>query len=305
MKKSSKRILVSVLTLVLTVVALTTTTFAWFSLSGTVSVNGIEGNIQTVDGLEVALKIKGEAATGKDFQSNLSKSHFDKFITGLDDGFTFSAVTTTDNSKFTKLDVVDGNLTLDRPAESNEDYLEFDLVFRSKTAGRVLLESFDLSGDDSTFNPEVDYVQYEGQVAPSAVVNTSAKNAARLSLTSTADIGYNAYQAKEIANYNSTNNEPVEYGQWAFLQAKGVHIYESADTKLESFSGINLVNAVPQKDDIVDAEIVVLEENTESGYFQGKTTVRIWIEGWDADTYDSVFGLKLEVAMTFRKEVIQ
>ncbi|PKK87036.1 MAG: hypothetical protein CVV63_02405, partial [Tenericutes bacterium HGW-Tenericutes-8] len=34
-------------------------------------------------------------------------------------------------------------------------------------------------------------------------------------------------------------------------------------------------------------------------FFYGKVTVRVWIEGWDADLYDAVFATSLSVALGF------
>lgn len=54
MRKMSKKIIVSVLTLVLTVVALGTTTYAWFTVGGTVAVEEFEMKVTSGVGLEIA-----------------------------------------------------------------------------------------------------------------------------------------------------------------------------------------------------------------------------------------------------------
>ena len=53
MKKTTKRMIISVLTLVLTVAALGTTTFAWFSLSTTSQISNISGQVTGGEGLEI------------------------------------------------------------------------------------------------------------------------------------------------------------------------------------------------------------------------------------------------------------
>src|SRR5690554_4150296 len=115
MKNSTKRIIMSVLTLVLTVVALGTTTFAWFSIGNIATVTGISGNVQAGDGLEVRLHNSINIAEGKTnydsgFLNHLTDAEFLAYLDSIggydvDNPFEFVAVTTANGTSFNELGV--------------------------------------------------------------------------------------------------------------------------------------------------------------------------------------------------------
>lgn len=302
MKKSSKRIIVSVLTLVLTVVALTTTTFAWFSLSSVSSVNGITGEIMAGDGLEVALTNINTSALPGDFQNNLNESHFTKFMTNNASDFKFGAVTTKDNKKFTKLGMKDEKLMLGLEADGNKDFLEFKLTFRSEQAGTVKLTNYSFPESGTrTFEPEKEFQQTRGIGPSKNAVVTNASYGARLSFK-TGDTS-KAYQLGEEGNNNTANNTGISEGQWSFLDSKSVYIYDTNEAEVvEQVTNPGLYKMFTAETTIAENDqIVELVKPEGATHYVGKTIVRIWIEGWDADTYDSIFDLSLKVAMTFKK----
>ena len=55
MKKVTKRIILSIVSLAFIAVALGTTTFAWFTLSNVATVSDIEGTVQAGEGIEITL----------------------------------------------------------------------------------------------------------------------------------------------------------------------------------------------------------------------------------------------------------
>src|SRR5690554_6169357 len=90
MKNSTKRIIMSVLTLVLTVVALGTTTFAWFSISNISTVSGVKASVQAGDGLEIQLV---GSSYESNFKNSLVESDWNGFMAADAAGFEFAAVT--------------------------------------------------------------------------------------------------------------------------------------------------------------------------------------------------------------------
>ena len=72
MTKLTRKLLLSVLTVVLTVVALGTTTFAWFTLTNTAQIQSFDAEIIADSGIEIAI---GNADYGVE---NLDLKHYTK-----------------------------------------------------------------------------------------------------------------------------------------------------------------------------------------------------------------------------------
>lgn len=307
MKNTSKRIIISVLTLVLTVVALGTTTFAWFSLSNVSEISGIEGKITGGDGLEVALFVGDKNITG--FKNNLTSDDFKKVIDELDFE-EFAAITTTDGENFTKMVQEDGKLHLSGKADP-KDYLKFTIKFRSQNGGKVKLTNLEFAGITSTLSNDglVSYKQISTQDNEESYTNyevtSSAANAARVMFGKSAD---NTFQHKgeeltikddKVVGNTVMEDKAVEHGQWSYLtKSKGLKIYSQKDSSDEiDINDITIINAKTDGFTSVEASL----EGPEN-IFEASIDVTIWIEGWDADTYDSVFNSKLTINMQFTKE---
>lgn len=60
---------------------------------------------------------------------------------------------------------------------------------------------------------------------------------------------------------------------------------------------------------IADAVTVVGEDQVatldETNNFTAKVTIKIWIEGFDAEAYDAIFGSNLAISLSFKKENIE
>ncbi|MDY0276560.1 MAG: hypothetical protein RBQ97_00595 [Acholeplasma sp.] len=334
MKKTSKRIILSVLTLVLTVVALGTTTFAWFTLGNVSNVSGLEAEIMAGDGLEVRIIGYKSESTAPDytgeFKNNLSSADFTAALAAFATDFKFSAVTTkqaTDLETFKKIKLPTSGtqLTLDA-ATKNTDYLEFVLEFRSQLSGNVNLTNYEFAGNDKTFDPTpgTDIFSYQQlSSTPASLtghkVQTAAKNAARVSFSSGATpVLKGAYQLKgtkvgetnevyavtgttgeEVISGNDASATPATYGQMSYMTRKG---YELPETPTSNTEWVAAKEALVNPTD--GDQVVVLSQKTGAETddpFYGEVIVRVWIEGWDADAYDSVFSTKLTVNLTFKK----
>lgn len=309
MKNSTKRILMSVLTLVLTVVALGTTTFAWFSIGNISTVTGVEANVQAGDGLEIQLK---GTTYESDFKNNLVAADWNAFMAADAAGFKFAAVTSTDGVAFRELaQRADGGLGLaNLTGAANQKYLEFDINFRSLQPGYVNLTALSFGGGVQAWTPSgiTSYLQFAGQNT-ALPVDAFAKNAARISFTHTST---QVFQEPELAYSNSdakiTGNHfqgatGVLHGQWDYLAKRGVIIWNAAtdgavisDPTTQSLFAAKATNSATLSADV--GNIALTPNGT---YYEGTVTVRIWIEGWDADAYDSIFNTLLEVNLTFQK----
>jgi len=122
-------LLTSVMMLLLTVFALSTATYAWFSMSTT---NTVKDFTITAASAEGGLEISIDGSTF----SNSSVEIANPTLSALD-------VTTNDGVEFykaTDFDAVSGNVTnLEKSATANVDYFEYPLYFRTSVAGEISL----------------------------------------------------------------------------------------------------------------------------------------------------------------------
>src|SRR5690554_7920045 len=127
MSKLSKKAILSVLTLVLTFVALGATTFAWFTLGTTATVDQFNVAVRGSEGLEISLD-------GDNWFTRLNSDIMNDHINSVFANGRLDAVTTNDTlTEFQKFNGMTGSTVNLTDATINNEYLEFDLQFRTKT----------------------------------------------------------------------------------------------------------------------------------------------------------------------------
>ena len=52
----------------------------------------------------------------------------------------------------------------------------------------------------------------------------------------------------------------------------------------------------------INDELLTLNHNNLSGYYEGDMQVNIWLEGWDADCFDAINNTTLSMVMGFTKK---
>lgn len=327
MEKTTKRIILSIVTLVLVVVALGTTTFAWFTLSNVATVSNIEGSITGGDGLEIAYGLVMPEGTDNyigEHRTHIGSDEWTELLEQINNGsdFVFSAVSPTSSTSlesFSKLkedgyEMVDGsNVTklVQEAAIVNQDYLEFQVHFRSSSAGIVYWTGFEITGTTVNFTTNVKFTDAkENEILDGATIQVNPANAARIS------VGNTIVQNPEGPAEGFTNNKvmgttAIEAGQFSYLTALRNRIYwplSGTETAISSANvgNIPLQEALTELPAIGETGAVEVDELSGEGTtFTGSATVRIWIEGWDADTFDSILELGLTFGLTFEKAPLE
>lgn len=308
MIKISKNVMVSILTLLLTLIALSTTTFAWFTLSKTATISNITANVQAGEGLEVALGI-GSFKTS--YRNNLRNDDWDELMLQTEfNDFELNAVSTDNLIDFYRLafkNQDDLDPTITNPglykdiAVSNVDYLEFIVHFKSNSEGTVRFKDYLFIDNEIEFTPSVSHTvgnPLGGTTNSPTSFNAYASNAARIAVGNTVVQNDN----NNGANTHMTN-KGVSYGQFSYLTEMGNKIYwEGNQLALtdSSITGIDIHEALTSiANPIVIGPLVF---NASLNAYVSSVSIKIWIEGFDADAYDSIFGAKLELALSFTKE---
>ena len=317
MNKITKKLILSVLTVILAVGALGTTTFAWFTLSNVAKVDAFEAHILSEYGIEISLD-------GDEWVNNLTQEDI-KAFRGLSN-FRFNHVTTEDGIDFFDIGP-DHKLRAEHPTTnllSNKTYLEFDLYFRSKSVTEILLTEILLSARDFQWEADVSYdAGYGTTMVENTPIWVNAINAFRFAFTYMVDNPLyddqdpnseemieeliKAYERNDFTGANLATNTSMNYEYDAINgENMAMDYYKrknnawpglSPDGDLVTTTPITLVNDVA---DLTGIEMALTLTLDSSGYHVGMVTVKVWLEGFDAEAFNSILNEQIIFSLTFK-----
>ncbi|MGI6787202.1 MAG: hypothetical protein ACOX5X_01425 [Acholeplasmataceae bacterium] len=328
MKKLTKKTLMAVFAFVLAVVALGTTTFAWFTLGQTVKVDGFDVNVQGGEGLEMAyISHDGDTnrsgwvsyISGDDMLGYLSTEY--SAPTNFTTDFQFKAVTSTDGKIF-KPFVYDGSaapsLGVDIAATTqktlDDGILEFKLKFRTQASGTAQLtwnsvtlaearDAGDLgweAGVAYTHNKANAGESGNGSIAAGESLNYYTDAGARISVTSG---DTTKVFEKPDGDYNTVlGNGTTTPAALAFN--KGAHNYFENATGHDNLPTLfsSITNTVETVTSINGTQFAVdfPAAGSPGDYRELVVTVRVYLEGFDPDTFNCILSGKLKIALGFK-----
>ena len=113
MKNISRKLVLSILTVVLTVVALGTTPFTWFTITNTANISAFEAQIVSDEGIEIAIgninerladgyqtKFEVNSPANLNLVTTLTKADVEEYIELMDANFRFDHLTSPDGDTF-------------------------------------------------------------------------------------------------------------------------------------------------------------------------------------------------------------
>jgi len=314
--RKSRKIFISILTFTLSIMLLTTVTFAWISMSAISNIDGL--GITASSGSELEISIDGE---------NYSSQLPSILIQDLIGEMKLYDVTTLDGINFQTggfRDVAD--------ALPNEHYLSFDLWFRTVRNEKSLYLINNIK-DLVTFDSNMPgtYVISRGVfwVAPVSFLN--GPNAQ--DLVEKGDLGVyygsDTIRISVIEQNDDTNPmdlrtedelkrfiyDPSENFDRGYGKLYGAYNYffqtaqywmdtpreiQQASYRLSEFDPNNPYQALDNEymvGQMIETEDINIDGKT---YYRTKVRINIWIEGWDADTFDAVDKDVVKIQLQFK-----
>ncbi|MDO9628873.1 MAG: hypothetical protein Q7I99_03140 [Acholeplasmataceae bacterium] len=315
MNKLARKLVLSVLTVVLTVVALGTTTFAWFTLTNTSVIQPFQAQVVSDTGIEVAIGSTSADPLTLTWKSVITTQDIYNYIESVYgvDAFRFTHVSTVDGRNFTGVDglgVVNG-------------YLEIPLHFRSNNEQIIKWKAVNLSSTPALFRTGVQFVDSQGVTRlANSQFNTNLQDAMKISVTgivvrATNTIGTTAYE-NPVSETNTLSGgmtnidlrgvqEEVLVGgtlQDLYVGVNGAQNYYFRQT-MTLPAGSGTVTTVPTVTVVnPDADITVLEMSagnivTAEAEYYGNIMVRVWFDGWDREGYNGLLGRMITIGLTF------
>ena len=319
MKALTKKLFISVLSVAFAVIALGTTTFAWFTLSNVATVQPFSAEVSAGDGIEISLD-------GNSWYSSITKDVMEGFLfNGYTDGetekdgvfgtgFRFNHVTSVDGLAMTTLA---GTLISETPTDGrllNHPYLVFTLYIRSPKEMDVFWSEVDMplthSGVDlgQPWKADVDFHDAKGVAITTADPARTyyAAHAARISV----EAGVNSYvYEKPVSNtvdlvvgntvLGGLTDADIETDiAYTDLNYGAIEYFYNKNTAFPT--GINSVTVTDTITSLPSTDVPanrLLTLTTSGDYFVGQVTVRIWLEGWDPDCYNAILSSRLAVSL--------
>lgn len=312
MKSVTTKLVMSFAVISMAILAFSTVTLAWFTLSNIAKVNDFELSIIQDDGLEIRI-----------IQDRL----------GYDSGWKVNALTKLDGNliPLTTVNGKDFN-NFDFTSASYKNYISFKALFRSKSNCSIRLSKMISESSDCYFAPGVDvlikenntFVTYGPSSDNKIIRSISVADACRASfIVNDSSFIYIFNKDKGQGCYNgfqfesSWVNPAIEYYNKTYkTNIKNPFVY--VDNSLNPIDELDFINSTESdlylyhKESIsskmkvlnLNEDLLSLEWNNETTYYEGNAYVNIWLEGWDADCFDAINNTHLKMTIAFIKNNI-
>ncbi|MCI5939016.1 MAG: hypothetical protein MRZ17_03800 [Acholeplasmataceae bacterium] len=301
--KVQRKLTIIIVMVLLTVVALGTSTYAWFTLNNIAKVDQIEMGITSGVGIDLSLD-------KKNWYSELSSEE----LKSVTEGVNFDAVTSLDGKTFATMD---NNVV----KVTDKKYIEFTMYFRATNvlalenseAGIFLVgnnnnATYDNLGSTTAIVSEgckwipdttFEYEQNKFLTPESSEMICYAKDAIRLSFTHN--------QATTIFDLSSdSGNESYKgygykYGAIAYYNSKkGTNLVAPGNQNVVFRNELSIIDSQTVTANNNNSLITKLVFDTSDNNYYGETVIRIWIEGWDGDCFDSILSDKVKAQLKFQ-----
>lgn len=306
MNRLARKLVLSVLSVVLTVVALGTTTFAWFTLTNTSVIQPFNATIESDTGIQIAVGMPGVEPANLQWKTTLTTADINNYIeAAYPSGFQFSHVSSPDGVSFTSLEGL-GVTT---------GYLQIPLHFRSNSAETINWTLVSITSPDASWTTGRTFVDSLGTTRiAGSTFGVNAADAVRLSITGLRQDAVDplVYEDATIAYENGAStpvrntilggytNEATYFVNGGVGANGSTNYYYAVNEMLPN--GANNVTVVNTVTSVVSIPVLDMSENPTvmpdyTNY--GAITIRIWIEGWDGEAYNSILGRVITTSLRF------
>lgn len=314
MNKLLRKLTISVLAVVFAVIAMGATTYAWFTVTGEVSVDPVSADVTMDSGIYIS-------ADGVTWDNKLDST--DLAIAGVVTGTgELKALTSTDGTTFnevTQIALGSGEnaskylSTYGSDITNGTGYRIITFYVRSVNYTQLYLfkGQTSLTGTDVTWSSDKKFSNNGSDVEAGDSITTNVANAARFAINSNSLTAWDTnaklstyggtikttiYENEAVTKGNTTgfglnglNNGALNY----YLTKNSITPADYNATKADG-SEIVVPNTIALSS-VLDSVVVELSAGTTTkatdGYYYAKVVVTIWLEGWDSECYNSILSV--------------
>lgn len=303
MNSITRKLVLSILTVVLTVVALGTTTFAWFTLTNTSIIQPFEAQVVSDTGIEVAIGSATADPLTLEWQTVITTQDIYDYMESVygANAFRFTHVTTPNGHTFYDMSGV--GIT--------NGYLEIPLHFRSDNEQQIRWNQVSLTSTAAPYTTGVTFVDSSGTTrtaGSSFAVNL--QDAMKISVTGIVDralmtSGTTAYEnaAGGTNTYSGglANADLSNGGQLTGIGTNGAqnYYYESTNTLPDGSTSVNTASTLTALANNLVLDMASGSTATADAEYYGNVIVRVWFEGWDAEAYNALLSRIITISLRF------
>jgi len=305
MSRIARKLVLSIVTVVLTVFALGSTTFAWFTLTNTAQVQPFQAQIVADTGIEIAV---GEAPEGiltnLNWVTTLTTAQMQAYIeTAHPSGFRFNIVTTEDGISYSTLGV-------DQMVPATGGFLEIPLHFRSNTANRILWSGVTITSPNDPWLNDVDFIYVDDAIRTAGTnINIDASDSMRISVTG--NLGGLATVLAYEKPAGSASGRNVVLGTGGNFSGPEVGGVDTGTSGAMNYYfrktnglpfGYETVSTLATITSLTDNAVLDLTPGSavDAGQeYYGQIIVRVWLEGWDANAFNAVLNRIITASLRF------
>ena len=298
--KLTRKLMLSAFTLLFAVISLGASTYAWFTISNKAEVETFTADVKSAEGIKIGITADSTAEPTTWYTGKLPTEAIEPFYTSEQNPFQFDAVTTTNANLGTFNKLASGVTT----GVADGGYIKFTLWIEAEVDGVVSLESLNITGSN-TNSYKIDQqfaIQATGAEGTSFSADLEEEwtfnvaSAARVALQhGSSKYFYEAPAAEATETVNDENpNTGVAGNSLGFSSAeKGALQYYNKKTDSE-LAAPNPASSYSSAVFSTMQKIADLEANNAIAI-----DVYVWIEGWDAECLNAIFGQTLAVSFLF------
>jgi hypothetical protein len=301
MNKMARKLVLSILTVVLTLVALGTTTFAWFTLTNIAVVQPFNAKVVTETGIEIAIAEHNTPADQLVWFTQLTAARINDYIDAKYNGnFEFDAVTSQNGRDFYGF-AMPGDI----PAITTSGWLSLHLHFRSTTSSAINWTEVSLTANDYTWTSGTPFTTSKGlPILANGQVTVNPADAFRISITGLVNDLTNT-----VTYENAVSDTNTVLGGLSEVNLQGAngaqnYYFQSTTQHAGGSDSVTTVATITtlSANRVVDlstalTELYPVEYYTRTYY--GRVIVRVWFEGWDAEGYNALLGRMVTTSFRF------
>lgn len=335
MRKLTQKLVLSVVTMALVVIALGTSTFAWFTLTNSASVSSFNAQVTSGEGIEVSLGTWTGGLVTDITPGSASVTSSSVWYTVIPNsaiiarlvemyGNSGTPLAPVPNFEFSDLTSLDGvAITNKLGGAPGAGFIPLDIFFRSAIAQDIRVTNLAITGAAATWVADVpSFIGSNGESYGADETFTSmtvaAWTAARVSIvgvnaglgtSGTTTVFERAEDLVVVSGQETTkvhnSNAVLAYESLLPVAGGASYYYAKGNTGDISLLGTMPTTVKLPEVGTVSSPVIVVRTATATipgiaqPYTYGGIKVRIWIEGFDADTFDAIFGRTLTIQLAF------
>lgn len=302
--KTLRKLWLSVVAVVFAVVALGTTTFAWFSASTTASVSNIDLNVQTAGGILISLDgtswsttVTGEEVLGKIAGNKVLNA---LTLTGNSTTPVWRAIKETDGSLDTAKDQLEKVVTFTIHIKSTDANNGQSVTLAADTNATEV--TFDTAGV-TLFTNASNTTDGATAIGSNTKFRVNPANALRIGVSSGAAIAANQTILEPVHAVTTSEPSTAAVTKTAILGTTKQTV--ANNLALNYFASVRKMTKNTSVEGTVDyTGVDASQENEVIANLSANATVQLtfalWIEGYDPSCVDAILAKQVSTALTFK-----